>query len=112
MRQVDEAGATWAGFGVVLRSLLRNPRHARIFKGPEGWMVEDLGSTNGTFIGPQRLTTPTPVTAGTEIRFFSPPLRGLLIGPAESRIWGAPHAVPRQSAPDWIKASPLSTGRS
>ncbi|MCY1143978.1 hypothetical protein OWR29_38785 [Actinoplanes sp. Pm04-4] len=35
--------------------------------------------------------------AGTEIAFFSPPLRGLLIGPAESRIWGAPHQVPRSS---------------
>jgi hypothetical protein len=32
-----------------------------------------------------------------EIEFFSPPLRGLLIGPAESRIWGGPHAVPRSS---------------
>lgn len=35
--------------------------------------------------------------AATEIRFFSPPLRSLLIGPAESRIWGAPHQVPRSS---------------
>ena len=32
-----------------------------------------------------------------EIAFFSPPLRGLLIGPAQSRIWGAPHVVPRAS---------------
>ncbi|MEV4352278.1 hypothetical protein AB0J83_48100 [Actinoplanes sp. NPDC049596] len=35
--------------------------------------------------------------ATTEIAFFSPPLRSLLIGPAESRIWGAPHEVPRSS---------------
>ncbi|GAA4116281.1 FHA domain-containing protein [Knoellia locipacati] len=54
---------------LVLEDDFASGRHARIFKGPEGWMVEDLGSTNGTFIGPQRLTTPTPVTAGTEIRF-------------------------------------------
>ncbi|GAA1589963.1 hypothetical protein [Actinoplanes couchii] len=32
-----------------------------------------------------------------EITFFSPPLRSLLIGPAESRIWGAAHATPRDS---------------
>ncbi|MFC7529022.1 hypothetical protein [Actinoplanes sp. GCM10030250] len=32
-----------------------------------------------------------------EIQFFSPPLRSLLIGPAESRIWGLAHAVPRSS---------------
>ncbi|GAB1688419.1 hypothetical protein KRM28CT15_02220 [Krasilnikovia sp. M28-CT-15] len=35
--------------------------------------------------------------AGTEVRFFSPPVHSLLIGPAESRIWGAAHAVPRAS---------------
>ena len=32
-----------------------------------------------------------------EIKFFSPPLRSLLIGPAESRLWGAPHAVVRST---------------
>ncbi|BEL10660.1 hypothetical protein Q0Z83_088510 [Actinoplanes sichuanensis] len=32
-----------------------------------------------------------------EIRFFSPPLQGLLIGPAESRIWGAAHETPRST---------------
>ncbi|MFD0519239.1 hypothetical protein [Paractinoplanes durhamensis] len=36
-------------------------------------------------------------TATAEIRFFSPPLRSLLIGPAESRVWGGAHAVPRSS---------------
>ncbi|MFC7485464.1 FHA domain-containing protein FhaB/FipA [Knoellia sp. CPCC 206453] len=54
---------------LVLEDDFASGRHARIYKGPEGWMVEDLGSTNGTFIGQLRLTTPTPVTAGTEIRF-------------------------------------------
>ncbi len=43
------------------------------------------------------LRVPDTGPAGTEIKFFSAPLRGLLIGPAESRIWGGPHAVPRQS---------------
>jgi hypothetical protein len=32
-----------------------------------------------------------------EIQFFSPPLQGLLIGPAESRIWGAAHETPRST---------------
>jgi hypothetical protein len=32
-----------------------------------------------------------------EIKFFSPPLWSLLIGPAESRIWGSPHAGARAS---------------
>lgn len=54
---------------LVLEDDFASGRHARIYKGPDGWIVEDLGSTNGTFIGQQRLTAPTPVTAGTEIRF-------------------------------------------
>jgi hypothetical protein len=32
-----------------------------------------------------------------QIKFFSPPLRSLLIGPADSRIWGAPHAAARST---------------
>jgi hypothetical protein len=36
-------------------------------------------------------------SARTEIKFFSPPLRSLLIAPAQSRIWGSPHQVPRSS---------------
>ena len=34
----------------------------------EDWYVEDLGSTNGTYIGSQRITTPTLVAPGVAIR--------------------------------------------
>jgi hypothetical protein len=43
------------------------------------------------------LRVPDSPTRGTEIDFFSPQWRSLLIGPAESRIWGAAHATPRAS---------------
>jgi pSer/pThr/pTyr-binding forkhead associated (FHA) protein len=43
-------------------------RHARVATNGEEWFVEDLGSTNGTYLGSQRVTTPTPVTVGTPIR--------------------------------------------
>lgn len=43
-------------------------RHCRIFPGESGWMVEDLGSTNGTFLGRERLTTPHPVQIGSTLR--------------------------------------------
>ncbi|MET8152365.1 hypothetical protein ACIBSW_36395 [Actinoplanes sp. NPDC049668] len=51
----------------------------------------------GAVIALPYLRVPDYGPAATEIRFFSPPLRSLLIGPAESRIWGAPHAVARES---------------
>ena len=35
--------------------------------------------------------------SATEIDFFSPPWRSLFIGPAQSWIWGGPHAAPRSS---------------
>ncbi len=43
-------------------------RHARVATNGEQWFVEDLGSTNGTFLGHQRVTSPTPIGAGTAIR--------------------------------------------
>ena len=44
-------------------------RHARIFQADDGtWQVEDLRSTNGTFLGATRLTEPRQVTAGSVIR--------------------------------------------
>ncbi len=43
-------------------------RHARIASSGDQWFVEDLGSTNGTYIGSSRLTQPATVSLGTQIR--------------------------------------------
>lgn len=43
-------------------------RHARIGLSGDTYYVEDLGSTNGTYIGSQRLTQATAVQLGTRIR--------------------------------------------
>ncbi|MGJ9413927.1 FHA domain-containing protein [Aeromicrobium sp. CF4.19] len=43
-------------------------RHARFATNGEQWFVEDLGSTNGTYLGSQRLTSPTPVGPGIQVR--------------------------------------------
>ncbi|MDN4172232.1 FHA domain-containing protein [Nocardioides sp. SOB77] len=43
-------------------------RHARIAASGDQWFVEDLGSTNGTYIGSVRITQPTTVTLGTQVR--------------------------------------------
>ena len=43
-------------------------RHARIGRSDDTWYVEDLGSTNGTYIGSARITQPTTLTLGTQVR--------------------------------------------
>ncbi len=43
-------------------------RHARIAASGEQWFVEDLGSTNGTYIGSQRLSQPATLQLGSQIR--------------------------------------------
>lgn len=43
-------------------------RHARFASNGEQWFVEDLGSTNGTYIGSQRVTSPVPLSMGTQVR--------------------------------------------
>lgn len=43
-------------------------RHARFATNGEQWFVEDLGSTNGTFIDKQRVTSPVPIAIGTSVR--------------------------------------------
>jgi len=43
-------------------------RHARIASSGDQWFVEDLGSTNGTYIGSHRLTQPTTLQLGSKVR--------------------------------------------
>ena len=43
-------------------------RHARFVPHGEDWYVEDLGSTNGTYIGSQRITAPMVVAIGVQVR--------------------------------------------
>ncbi len=43
-------------------------RHARIASSGEQWFVEDLGSTNGTYVGASRISQATAIQLGTQIR--------------------------------------------
>lgn len=42
--------------------------HARLFPRDGAWLVEDLGSTNGTFLNERKLTAPSEVHVGDRLR--------------------------------------------
>jgi hypothetical protein len=53
---------------LVLDDDFASGRHARIFRRDGGWFVEDLGSTNGTFLGAGKLTEPMRLEVGSTLR--------------------------------------------
>ena len=53
---------------IVLTDDYVSTRHARLVPADGQWLLEDLGSTNGTYLDRRRVTAPTPVPIGTPIR--------------------------------------------
>ena len=53
---------------LVLTDDYASSRHARLVPGDGAWLVEDLGSTNGTYLGADKVVRPTPVRLGQPIR--------------------------------------------
>ena len=53
---------------LVLTDDYASSRHARLVPGDGAWQVEDLGSTNGTYLANVKVSRPTAVPLGTQIR--------------------------------------------
>jgi len=53
---------------LVITDDYASARHARIVPQAGHWLLEDLGSTNGTYLGNAKVTGPTPVPLGVPIR--------------------------------------------
>ncbi len=53
---------------VVLDDDYVSGRHARLYPHEGAWVVEDLGSTNGTYLGKSRLSAPMAIPPGTPVR--------------------------------------------
>jgi hypothetical protein len=53
---------------LVLNDDYASTRHARLVPRTGQWLVEDLGSTNGTYLDRAKVTGPTPVPLGVPIR--------------------------------------------
>jgi hypothetical protein len=53
--------------GLVIRDDYTSTHHARLMLWNDHWVVQDLDSTNGTFLAGSRVMLPTPVPPGTPV---------------------------------------------
>jgi FHA domain len=60
-----------AGCAICVDDTYASQLHARIYRREGQVMVEDLGSTNGTYLNRQRVAGPTPVRAGDHLQVGS-----------------------------------------
>jgi len=54
--------------GLVIRDDYTSTHHARLLRWADSWVVQDLDSTNGTFLNGERVNVPTPVPLNTPIK--------------------------------------------
>lgn len=54
--------------GLVIRDDYTSTHHARLIKWPDGWVVQDLDSTNGTFLDGVRVIVPTHIPLNTPVK--------------------------------------------
>ncbi len=59
------------GCDLVLADLTVSRRHARLERDGSGWLLQDLGSTNGTRLNGWLVSSPVPVRAGDQVSFGS-----------------------------------------
>jgi hypothetical protein len=53
--------------GLVIRDDYTSTHHARLMLWNDEWVIQDLDSTNGTFLDGTRVTLPTPVPLGSTV---------------------------------------------
>ncbi|HJL19437.1 MAG TPA: FHA domain-containing protein [Sandaracinaceae bacterium LLY-WYZ-13_1] len=89
---------------IVLENPVVSARHARITRNPQGgFLVEDLGSTNGTYLRGERITQRV-VTLQDDIYLGSAPLR--MSDPRVARLIIEVHRPPQKGQPFVIGSDP------
>ncbi|MFF2276816.1 FHA domain-containing protein [Agromyces sp. NPDC058126] len=53
---------------IIIRDDYTSTHHARLMLWNDRWMIQDLDSTNGTFLNGSRVTVPTPIPLGATVK--------------------------------------------
>lgn len=67
LTQINTIGRSQAN-SIVLNDMIVSERHALLHWHNDSWIVEDLRSTNGTYLNNERLTSPTLMQHGDKLR--------------------------------------------
>jgi hypothetical protein len=57
-----------ADSAIIIRDDYTSTHHARLMLWNGRWMIQDLDSTNGTFLNGSRVTVPTPIPLGATVK--------------------------------------------
>jgi pSer/pThr/pTyr-binding forkhead associated (FHA) protein len=57
-----------SGAGLQIKDDYTSNNHAKVVRWRDQWMVQDLGSTNGTYVDGKRISEATPVQVGSAVR--------------------------------------------
>jgi sigma-B regulation protein RsbU (phosphoserine phosphatase) len=89
---------------LVLADRFLSRQHARLHREGEAWLIEDLGSRNGTLLNGTKVETPSKISAGDELRLSgsvimvrsaSEPIREVTASPSQE---SAQHTVFRRAS--------------
>ncbi|MEE4273242.1 MAG: SpoIIE family protein phosphatase [Thermoanaerobaculales bacterium] len=60
-----------SGAGIVVSDRSMSRRHAKLVRDGDGWLIEDLGSRNGTLLDGRRINGATPIAPGSTLKIGS-----------------------------------------
>jgi phosphoserine phosphatase RsbU/P len=90
---------------IVLESLAVSRQHARIFCRDDKYQIEDVGSSNGTFVNSRRISGPTPLAEGDCLQ-IGPYILNLCADPP---VQPEPPCLPDQMVRAQVVAAPSSS---
>src|SRR2546423_13702407 len=80
---------------LVLEDPDASRRHATLTPDTPGLTIEDLGSTNGTFVNGERIVGTRTLVPGDQVRIGNTPLEARNLRTAQTRGAGGPEALGR-----------------